>query len=261
MPRPKSCSASGKIDHVNFTGSVGRRARHREGRGRHLHDAGLELGGKDPAYVLADAKLDHAIANLVEGAFFNSGQCCCGIERVYVHEKVYDEFVEGFVAETKGYVSAIRSSRRPRSGPMAQARFADFIREQKAEALRKGATAHMNTRDARDKEGSPYLPPKVLTGVNHQMSRDARGKLWADRRHHEGAQRRGGHRADERQPLRPDRLDLDARHGTCGCNRRPHRDRHRVHEPLRLSRSGAGLDRRQGHRQGRGLSARSATTT
>ncbi len=161
---------SGKIDHVNFTGSVaGGRAIEKAAAGTFM-TLGLELGGKDPAYVLPDAKLDHAVANLVEGAFFNSGQCCCGIERVYVHEKVYDDFVEGFIAETKSYVLGNPLDQATTMGPMAQARFADFIREQKAEALRKGATAHMNTKDAADKAGSPYLPAEVLTNVDHQMS-------------------------------------------------------------------------------------------
>ncbi|MBR2691146.1 MAG: aldehyde dehydrogenase family protein [Aquamicrobium sp.] len=161
---------SGKIDHVNFTGSVaGGRAIEKAAAGTFM-TLGLELGGKDPAYVLPDAKLDHAVANLVEGAFFNSGQCCCGIERVYVHEKVYDDFVEGFIAETKSYVLGNPLDQTTTMGPMAQARFADFIREQKAEALRKGATAHMNTKDAADKAGSPYLPAEVLTNVDHQMS-------------------------------------------------------------------------------------------
>ena len=161
---------SGKIDHVNFTGSVaGGRAIEKAGAGTFM-TMGLELGGKDPAYVLADAKLDHAIPNLVEGAFYNSGQCCCGIERIYVHEKLYDDFVDGFAAETKNYQLGNPLDQATTMGPMAQARFADFIREQKAEALRKGATAHMNTKDERDREGSPYLPAEVLTGVDHQMS-------------------------------------------------------------------------------------------
>lgn len=162
--------ASGKIDHVNFTGSVaGGRAIEKAAAGTFM-TMGLELGGKDPAYVLADAKLDHAIPNLVEGAFYNSGQCCCGIERVYVHEKVYDDFVEGFIAETKSYRLGNPLDQDTTMGPMAQARFADFIREQRAEALRKGATAHMNGKDERDREGSPYLPAEVLTNVDHQMS-------------------------------------------------------------------------------------------
>jgi acyl-CoA reductase-like NAD-dependent aldehyde dehydrogenase len=65
---------------------------------------GLELGGKDPAYVRADAKLDHAVENLVDGAFFNSGQCCCGIERIYVHEKVYDASSKASSRRRKGWL-------------------------------------------------------------------------------------------------------------------------------------------------------------
>lgn len=161
---------SGKIDHVNFTGSVaGGRAIEKAAAGTFM-TLGLELGGKDPAYVLPDAKLDHAVANLVDGAFYNSGQCCCGIERVYVHEKVYDEFVEGFVAETKNYVVGNPLDQATTMGPMAQARFADFIRDQKAEALRKGAKAHIGMKVESDREGSPYLAPEVLTNVDHQMS-------------------------------------------------------------------------------------------
>jgi acyl-CoA reductase-like NAD-dependent aldehyde dehydrogenase len=64
---------------------------------------GLELGGKDPAYVRPDADMAHAIENLVDGACFNSGQSCCAIERIYVHEAVYDAFVEGAVALTRQY--------------------------------------------------------------------------------------------------------------------------------------------------------------
>ncbi|BCH23031.1 aldehyde dehydrogenase family protein [Mesorhizobium sp. L-8-3] len=162
--------ASGRIDHVNFTGSVaGGRAIEKAAAGTFM-TLGLELGGKDPAYVLPDAKLDHAVANLVDGAFYNSGQCCCGIERVYVHEKVYDEFVEGFVAETKNYVVGNPLDQATTIGPMAQARFADFIREQKAEGLRKGAKAHIGMKVENDREGSPYLAPEVLTNVDHQMS-------------------------------------------------------------------------------------------
>ena len=161
---------SGKVDHCNFTGSVaGGRAIEKAAAGTFM-TLGLELGGKDPAYVLPDVKMDHAVANLVDGTFYNSGQCCCGIERIYVHEKVYDEFVEGFIAETKNYVVGNPLDQSTTMGPMAQSRFADFIREQKAEALRKGAVAHINMRVDGDREGSPYLAPEVLTNVDHQMS-------------------------------------------------------------------------------------------
>ncbi|PQA74334.1 aldehyde dehydrogenase family protein [Brucella oryzae] len=162
--------ASGTIDHVNFTGSVGGgRAIEKAAAGTFM-TLGLELGGKDPAYVLPDADLDYAIANLVDGAFFNSGQCCCGIERIYVHEAVYDRFVDGFINLTKQYVVGNPLDSSTTLGPMAQARFADLIREQKAEALRKGAKAHVNMSVGNDRAGSPYVAPEVLTNVDHQMS-------------------------------------------------------------------------------------------
>ncbi len=162
--------ASGAIDHVNFTGSVGGgRAIEKAAAGTFM-TLGLELGGKDPAYVLPDVNLDHAVANLVDGAFFNSGQCCCGIERIYVHESVYDRFVDGFIDLTKQYVVGNPLDSSTTLGPMAQARFADLIREQKAEALRKGAKAHVNMSVENDHAGSPYIAPEVLTNVAHQMS-------------------------------------------------------------------------------------------
>jgi acyl-CoA reductase-like NAD-dependent aldehyde dehydrogenase len=114
--------------------------------------------------------MDHAVANIVDGAFFNSGQCCCGIERVYVHEKVYDQFVDGFIDLAKQYVVGNPLDPATTMGPMAQSRFADLVREQKAEALRKGATAHIGMMVEGDRAGSSYLAPEVLTGVNHQMS-------------------------------------------------------------------------------------------
>lgn len=162
--------ASGTIDHVNFTGSVGGgRAIEKAAAGTFM-TLGLELGGKDPAYVLPDVNLDHAVANLVDGAFFNSGQCCCGIERIYVHEAVYDKFVDGFNDLTSQYVVGNPLESSSTLGPMAHARFADLIREQKAEALRKGAKAHINMTVENDRAGSPYIAPEVLTNVDHQMS-------------------------------------------------------------------------------------------
>ena len=226
---------SGKVDHVNFTGSVaGGRAIEKAAAGTFM-TMGLELGGKDPAYVLADAKLDHAIPNLVEGAFFNSGQCCCGIERVYVHEKVYDDFVEGFVAETKGYKLGNPLEQDTTMGPMAQARFADFIREQKAEALRKGGRAHMNTKDAADEDGSPYLPAEVLTNVDHQMSvmrEESFGPIVGIMKV------RNDEEAIALMNDSPYGLTASiwtSRYRACSQDWRPRRDRHCVHEPLRLS--------------------------
>jgi NAD-dependent aldehyde dehydrogenases len=131
----------------------------------------LELGGKDPAYVRADARLQFAIENIADGAFFNSGQCCCGIERIYVQETVYDDFVSGLVDFTKGYVLGNPTDETTTLGPLARARQAAFVREQIDAAVRAGATAHLDPKAfAADAPGTPYLAPQILTGVNHQMS-------------------------------------------------------------------------------------------
>ncbi|SCW62237.1 aldehyde dehydrogenase family protein [Ancylobacter rudongensis] len=162
---------SGAVDFVNFTGSVeGGLAIERAAAGT-FTPLGLELGGKDPAYVRADADLDFAVANLVDGAFYNSGQCCCGIERIYVHESLYDRFVAGFVDLTSQYVLGNPLDEATTLGPMAQKRFADLIRGQIREAVDRGATAHIDpVAFPADREGTPYLAPQVLTGVDHTMS-------------------------------------------------------------------------------------------
>ncbi len=161
---------SGQIDHINFTGSVeGGRRVERAAAGT-FATLGLELGGKDPAYVRADAKLDYAVENLVDGSFFNSGQSCCGVERIYVHADVYDKFVASFVENARGWTLGNPLDADTVVGPMAHGRFADLVRGQTLEALRKGAKAHLNWKHDLDEESSPYLAPEVLTNVNHQMA-------------------------------------------------------------------------------------------
>jgi acyl-CoA reductase-like NAD-dependent aldehyde dehydrogenase len=162
---------SGAINHLNFTGGVeGGKAMERAAAGT-FTTMGLELGGKDPAYVRADANLAHAIENLVDGAFYNSGQCCCGIERIYVHESRYRDFVDGFVALTKAYKLGNPLDEGTTLGPMANGRFAAVVREQTADAVALGATAHIDAKHfPENRDGTPYLMPQVLTGVDHTMS-------------------------------------------------------------------------------------------
>ena len=162
--------ASGAVNHVNFTGSVeAGRSIERAAAGTFTSIA-LELGGKDPAYVRADANLDATIAALVDGAFFNSGQCCCGIERIYVHASLYDDFVEGAAALTSQYVLGDPFDTATTLGPMAHVRFANVVRDHTAEALAKGARAHIDPRTfAADAPGTAYLAPQMLTNVDHTM--------------------------------------------------------------------------------------------
>ena len=158
------------IAHVAFTGSVAGGAMvERAAAGRFI-SSGLELGGKDPAYVRADADLGHAVETTIDGAFFNSGQSCCGIERIYVHEALYDAFVEQAVALVKQYRLGRSDDPETTLGPLVRAEAADFVRGQIHEAIEQGAMAHLVPADfALDKPGSPYLAPQVLTDVHHGM--------------------------------------------------------------------------------------------
>lgn len=152
---------------VNFTGSVaGGQAMERAAAGT-FTGVGTELGGKDPGYVRADADLDAAVATLIDGAMYNSGQCCCGIERIYVHESLYDAFVEKAVALVKTYKLGNPLEADSTLGPMANIRFAQTVRTQIADAVAAGATAHIPT--FAEDDGAAYLTPQVLTGVTHEM--------------------------------------------------------------------------------------------
>lgn len=163
--------ASGHVQQVNFTGSVeGGRLMESAAAG-HFIGVGLELGGKDPAYVRADANLAHAVENLVDGSFFNSGQSCCGIERIYVDKALYPAFVEGFVELTKQYVLGNPLQEATTLGPLVHARAAEFVRGQITEARAKGAKALIDAKAfAADAPGSAYMAPQVLVQVNHDMA-------------------------------------------------------------------------------------------
>ncbi|WP_108659070.1 aldehyde dehydrogenase family protein [Acuticoccus kandeliae] len=163
--------ASGLVNQVNFTGSVGGGQAIETAAARHFVGVGLELGGKDPAYVRSDADLAHAVENLVDGAFFNSGQSCCGIERIYVHESLYEGFVEGAVALTRNYVLGSPLQEATTLGPMVKAASADFVRGQIEEAVRKGARALVDpSLFPLEEAGSAYMAPQIVVGVDHSMS-------------------------------------------------------------------------------------------
>lgn len=154
---------------VNFTGSVGGgRAIERAAAGT-FTPLGLELGGKDPGYVRADANLDAAVDTLMDGAMFNAGQCCCGIERIYVHESLFDAFVEKAVAWVKALTLGNPFDAGSTLGPMAHARFAAVVRGQIAEAVAAGAKALIDPADFPADDGGAYLAPQILVNVDHSM--------------------------------------------------------------------------------------------
>ena len=153
---------------VNFTGSVGGgRAIERAAAGT-FTGIGLELGGKDPGYVMEDADLDAAVDTLIDGAMFNSGQCCCGIERIYVQESLFDRFVEKAVAIVSGYKLGNPLDPETTLGPMAHVRFAEEVRAQTAEAIEMGAKPLIDAALFPGDDGA-YLMPQILVGVNHDM--------------------------------------------------------------------------------------------
>jgi acyl-CoA reductase-like NAD-dependent aldehyde dehydrogenase len=162
---------SGLVDHATFTGSVeGGKAVERAAAGS-FTTLTLELGGKDPAYVRPDADLAAAIEGLADGAFYNSGQSCCGVERIYVHESVWRPFLDGFAEAASSHRLGDPLDPETSLGPMASARGAAAVRAQVRQAIEAGAVAHVPARlfDA-DSGGTPYLMPQVLTGVDHSMA-------------------------------------------------------------------------------------------
>jgi len=170
-PSTESLIKAPDVDFVAFTGSVPGGAMVENAASGRFIGVGLELGGKDPAYVRADADLGHAIENLVDGAFFNSGQSCCGIERIYVHADIYDRFVDGFVDLTKGYVLGDPTDPDTTIGPMVRTSAAEFVRGQIADAVAAGAQALIpDGTFVADAPGTPYLGPQVLVDVDHSMT-------------------------------------------------------------------------------------------
>ncbi|MGZ8286231.1 MAG: aldehyde dehydrogenase family protein [Allosphingosinicella sp.] len=162
---------SGAFDHATFTGSVeGGRAVERAAAGS-FTTLTLELGGKDPAYVREDADVAGAVESLVEGSFHNSGQSCCGVERIYVHEAAWQPFLDGFAEAASRYRLGDPLDPETSLGPMASAKGAASVREQVRQAIEAGAAAHLLAQlFPADTGDGPYLMPQVLTWVDHSMA-------------------------------------------------------------------------------------------
>jgi acyl-CoA reductase-like NAD-dependent aldehyde dehydrogenase len=159
-----------RVDFVAFTGSVaGGRAVQKAGAERFI-GMGLELGGCDPVYVRHDADLTHAVENIVDGAYFNSGQSCCGLQRLYVHERVYDEFISGFLELTSEYVLDNPLQPETTLGPVVRTTAAEGIRKQIAASIAAGAKPAIDEAlFPASQRGTPYLAPQLLLAVDHSM--------------------------------------------------------------------------------------------
>jgi acyl-CoA reductase-like NAD-dependent aldehyde dehydrogenase len=164
--------SSGLVDQVGFTGSTagGRMVMASVAAAPNFPATCLELGGKDPAYVRPDANIAFAAENIVDAGYFNSGQSCCAVERIYVHADVYDRFVEAAVAVINGYQLGSPVDEATTLGPVVRSKAADFVREQVAKAVRKGAKPLIDEkRFVAAKAGTPYMAPQLLANVDHSM--------------------------------------------------------------------------------------------
>ena len=179
-----------RIDFVAFTGSVaGGRAVQRVAAERFI-GVGLELGGCDPVYVRHDADLPHAIENIVDGAYFNSGQSCCGLQRIYVHESVYERFTARLHrADPSSTGSATRSIRQTTlgSGGAHQRGGCRARADPRLDGSRRARRRSTSATFRAARPGTPYLAPQLLLDAPRRLGGDARGDLRAGRRRHEGA--------------------------------------------------------------------------
>lgn len=159
-----------RIAQVAFTGSVAGGAMvERNAAGRFIA-TGLELGGKDPAYLRGDVDLDSAVPRVMDGAFFNSGQSCCGIERIYVQCQRLDDFLERALAWLGQLRLGNPTDPATTLGPLVRPAAADFVRGQVEEAVAQGARAWIDPGAyPLSRPGSAYLAPQLLTGVDHSM--------------------------------------------------------------------------------------------
>jgi acyl-CoA reductase-like NAD-dependent aldehyde dehydrogenase len=155
------------LDGVFFTGSHATGRKVAEAAGRGLMRMQLELGGKDPVYVCDDADLDHAAPSVAVGAFYNTGQSCCAVERVYVHERIHDAFVDAFLRDVRAFVVGDPMDEATFIGPVTRPAQLDVLEAQVEEARGKGARVRLGGR----RRGGPgfYFEPTVLTDVDHRM--------------------------------------------------------------------------------------------
>ena len=156
------------VDGVFFTGSVGTGKKIAEAvRGR-MVKLQLELGGKDPIYVCEDVDVEKAAAGIADGAFYNTGQSCCSVERIYVHEKLFERFVEAFVAEVRKFKRGDPADDATYIGPLTRAPQLKVLEAQVKDAVKKGARVLVGGKRA--KGPGNWFEPTVLVDVDHSMA-------------------------------------------------------------------------------------------
>lgn len=157
------------VNFISFTGSYDAGMMIEENIAGANKGLALELGGKDPAYVRHDADLMNAVENIVDGVYFNSGQSCCAVERIYVHEQCYQNFVDNFIELVEQYKLGNPFKPETTLGPMVNVEAADKVREQIIGAINAGAKPCINKTIFSETDTGAYLAPEVLINVDHTM--------------------------------------------------------------------------------------------
>jgi acyl-CoA reductase-like NAD-dependent aldehyde dehydrogenase len=156
------------VDGIFFTGSVATGRRIAQAAAGRMVKLQLELGGKDPVYVCEDVDIARAAASVADGAFYNTGQSCCSVERIYVHASIFERFVEAFVAEVRGYRIGDPMDESTYLGPLARAAQIEVLQRQVDDALAKGARLLAGGR--RLARPGNWFEPTVLVDVDHSMA-------------------------------------------------------------------------------------------
>jgi len=156
------------VDGVFFTGSYATGARIAAAAGRRMIKVQLELGGKDPIYVCEDVDVKAAVAGVADGAFYNTGQSCCSVERIYVHASIYDAFVAAFVDEVRGYKLGDPMDESTYIGAITRRPQLGVLKKQVADARKKGAKLLLGGAAVKDKGN--WFQPTVFADVNHSMA-------------------------------------------------------------------------------------------
>jgi acyl-CoA reductase-like NAD-dependent aldehyde dehydrogenase len=157
------------VDGVFFTGSYGTGKRIAEAVAGRMIKLQLELGGKDPTYVCEDVDVAAAAASLADGAMYNTGQSCCSVERIYVHERIHDAFVEAFVREVQGFKVGEPTDESTYIGPLTRSQQVKVLSMHVADAVAKGAKLLVGGHPL-DRPGGHWFEPTVLVNVNHDMA-------------------------------------------------------------------------------------------
>lgn len=156
-----------RINYIAFTGSVATGTKVYEQAAKHLLGVGLELGGKDPAYVAADADLDFAAENIVDGACYNAGQSCCAVERVYVHRTLYKDFLARAKSVLEKYQLGDPIDEKTTMGPLARREAIAFLEGQVKEAVHRGARLLLGGKRLKGTKGN-FFEPTLLADVPNE---------------------------------------------------------------------------------------------